>query len=191
MRKSLFLFLVAAFLLVCGAQAQSAGNVYGGYTFTKEPGSSTPVLNGWNLSLEGRVLPHLGLVIEGGGNLGSQNTTTSSGGTLLTASHYDYSRMNFLVGPRLSLRVGRYRPFVHAMIGASRATVTTDTTEELTALVSHSKDTTNSFSTAIGGGVDVRLLRHVDWRLQSDYLRAKLSDKTGNYRFATGVVLRF
>jgi hypothetical protein len=91
----------------------------------------------------------------------------------------DVSQHNYLFGPRVSLSVGKLRPFAEILIGASR----------VNAQVLGS-DT--SFATGVGGGVDYRLVKLIAWRFQADYIHDSLFGATqNNVRVSTGIVLRF
>jgi opacity protein-like surface antigen len=116
-------------------------------------------LNGWNGSVEGKVLPFVGLVADFSGHYGSvplavnPTCTAVIGGTCstLSASTNIYS---FLFGPRVSVSVGKIRPFAHALIGAAHMS-------ESSSLLSGS-DT--SFAYALGGGLDYHLIPLISWR---------------------------
>ena len=184
MRKIQLLSMLALFAFVCclGAQAQSAGNVFGGYTFLRQ-GSGAPHLNGWNAQLEGRVIPHLSAVVEASGNLGSENASSSFVGLL---NKIDYSRVNFYAGPRVSMRIGRFRPFAHVMLGISHL----DTKFRYN-IGSSLESKGTDFSTLTGGGVDTRILPHVDWRNQIDLVSTKNGDMKNEFRYTTGIAVRF
>jgi hypothetical protein len=50
----------------------------------------------------------------------------------------------------------------------------------------------SAFAFDLGGGVDVRLVSRVAWRVQADYLQTTLFDSTQHDpRITTGIVLRF
>jgi hypothetical protein len=52
--------------------------------------------------------------------------------------------------------------------------------------------TNTSFATALGGGVDYRLIRILALRLQVDYVQTRFYSTTqNNLRLSPGVVLRF
>ena len=169
-----------------------SGNVFVGYSHTSTnlaltPGQSTG-LNGWNGSVEGQVLPLLGVVADFSGQYGSQNLPLVCGlpagalpctGPVTSA---DVSEYNFLFGPRISFRVGKFRPFVHALIGASRV--------RASATGISTSDT--SFADALGGGLDYLLIPLISWRFQVDALQTRFfSSSQNNVRFSTGIVVHF
>ncbi len=49
-----------------------------------------------------------------------------------------------------------------------------------------------SFATALGGGLDYKIIKPVAWRFQGDYVRTSFFGGTqDNVRISTGIVLRF
>jgi opacity protein-like surface antigen len=49
-----------------------------------------------------------------------------------------------------------------------------------------------SFATAVGGGIDYKIIRPIAVRLQGDYVQTRLFGATqNNVRVSTGIVLRF
>lgn len=151
------------------AQLIPDGNVYVGAAY----GDSVDVINrytfrGWNASVEAFPLPrlsYLGFVLDGSGfyRLGVQ-------------------QYNALLGPRLFVNYGKWRPFVQVMGGAQRTT----------------SDGTTHYPIAwdVGGGVDRKFqflfMKRFAWRLQFDYMHTHLLAATQNdIRGSTGLVWRF
>ena len=153
------------------AQLLPSGNVYVGVAY----GDSVDVIptnrytfRGWNASFEDFPFtryPHLGVVLDGSGfyRVGIQ-------------------QYNLFLGPRLSFNYGKWRPFVHIMVGGQRMT----------------SDSLTHYPLAedAGGGVDRKFpflfMKHFAWRLQFDYMRTHLLSATQNdIRGSTGLVWRF
>ena len=89
---------------------------------------------------------------------------------------------NVLFGPRVSVSVGKVTPFAHALFGVSR----------ISESASGFSDSDTSFATALGGGVDYRLIHGLGWRVQADMLQTRFfSDTQNNFRLSTGIVLNF
>ncbi len=111
---SLFLFVSAA-----SSQVPS-GNVFFGYSYYNADLSSLgrSSLNGWNGSVEGKVLPWVGIVADIGGHYGSEGVPIACTGPgpcpHVSVSVHEY---NFLFGPRVSVSVGKIRPFAEALFG--------------------------------------------------------------------------
>jgi hypothetical protein len=166
-----------------------SGNVYVGYSHASTnlvPGQSTG-LNGWNGSVEGKVLPLLGLVADFSGHYGSQSVPVACPLQLLPPcppqpSNVDVSEYNFLFGPRVSFKISKFRPFVHALIGAGHIR------ESATGL----SNSDISFADALGGGLDYHLIPLISWRIQADALQTRFFNSSqSNLRFSTGIVVNF
>ena|SRR5579862_1013606 len=189
MRKfASYFFLVAVFSSAAYCQLPG-GNVFVGYSYlgAEQVGSGRASLNGWNASGELKVFPFIGLVADFSGQYGSENLPSSfvcSGlaPCISLTSTTSVSQHNFLFGPRASFSVGKFRPFVHALIGASHIS------ESGTG--SNNSDT--SFADALGGGLDYKLIPLISWRFQADALQTRFFGTTQNdFRFSTGVVFHF
>ena len=157
---------VALFLLLlagsAAAQVPTSGNIFFGYSYNHVNfGGSGANFNGWNGSLEGKVLPWVGMVADASGQYGSNQSIHS-----------------VVFGPRVSVSIGKIRPFAHAMFGVSHFNA------------NPGSDT--SFADALGGGVDYRLLRALGWRFQLDALQTRFfGGSQDDFRFSTGIVLHF
>ena len=78
------------------------------------------------------------------------------------------------------MSVGKFRPFAEALFGASHVDV------------NHGIGSDTSFATAIGGGLDYKIIRPLAWRFQGDYVQTRFFGNTqNNVRISTGLVLRF
>lgn len=171
------------------AQIPTNGNIYAGYSYLRV--NDLEGMHGWTGSLEGRILPHVGLVADISGNYGSESgfVVPGIGDVLETES----SAHTILFGPRVSARVERVRPFAHALFGITRwkAKATFEIIEPVARL--SFDDTNTSFATAIGGGADFSLTDPIAWRVQADYLRSELlgGARENHFRFSTGLVLNF
>jgi hypothetical protein len=155
------------------------GNIFVGYSYGSADLNSNnrSNLNGWEGSLEGKVLPWVGIVADFNGLYGTNNFPSTS-----QNFHVDAREHNFLFGPRVSVSVGKLRPFAHALFGAGYVSVSTQ---------GYSASDT-AFATALGGGLDYRLIHGLAWRFQGDYLQTRFFGNTqNNGRFSTGVVLNF
>jgi hypothetical protein len=151
------------------AQLIPSGNVYVGVSES----DSVDVINrytfrGWNASFEDLPLPrhsYLGVVLDGSGFY-----------------RKDIQQYYILLGPRLSITRGKWRPFVQLMGGVQRTT----------------SDTVTHWPIAedLGGGVDRKFkflfLHNFSWRLQFDVVRTRLLSATQyDIRGSTGLVWRF
>ena len=175
MRRFVLIFVVILFAGVAAAQIPTSGNVYFGYSYyntnlTGNRGS----LNGWEASLEGKIFPFIGIVADFSGDYGSLNFPAHVG-IINASTHIE----NVLFGPRVSVPIGKFRPFGEGMIGVAHANTN-----------GFGSDT--SFSAALGGGLDYRLLRFLAWRFEGDYIRTSLFNGTQhNARISTGIAVHF
>ena len=180
-------FIPFAILLLTGlasAQIPTSGNVFFGYSYYHTDLSSidSANTNGWEASFEGKVIPFLGIVADFDGHYGSQNfpilcPVGLGGSCTVNASVTEH---NFLFGPRVSISLGKFRPYVEALFGAGHVNVNNG----------FGSDT--SFATALGGGLDYKLLKPIAWRFQGDYVQTRFFSTTqNNIRLSTGIALRF
>jgi len=187
MRKIALITLAVA-VLASLSFAQSSGNIFVGYSFENTNWSglnsdlTRPSLNGWEASLEGKVFPHVGLVTDISGHYGSESFVilppAGPGPTRVTVTGHEWE---VLFGPRLSVPVGRLTPFAEAMFGVAHI--------HNGNFVDH---TNTSFATALGGGVDFRLVRFLAARLEIDWVHTQFfSTSQNNLRISPGLVLRF
>ena len=174
-----FLAVSCALSSVAAAQVPK-GNIFVGYSYGSADlnHNNRSNLNGWEGSLEGKFLPWVGLVADFNGLYGSNNFPSSS----TQIFNVDAREHNFLFGPRVSVSVGKIRPFAHALFGAGHVSVST---------TGYSASDT-SFAEALGGGFDYKLVPLISWRFQGDYLQTRFFGNTqNNGRFSTGIVLNF
>jgi hypothetical protein len=188
MRNSLVVVLLFAAVSAGPLWAQeqpSELEAYGGYYYTRfnvnanVPGiapSATYNGNGGGGQIEYNVNHWLGAV----GDLGGFIATSSGNGAFAGAG------FTYLFGPRVNFRRGKVAPFAQVLFGVVR---TTDG-------IAQSTGTENNFAMTAGGGIDLKVSRHVSVRLvQAEYFITKISDgldnRQNNFRFGAGVVFRF
>ncbi len=175
------------------------GNVFFGYSYQRAdvlaPSGPGPVLsadsanlNGWDGSLEGKLLPWVGIVADISGHYGSRDSAVGCEALpppcTPTSVHVSSSQYTFLFGPRVSVSVGKFTPFAHALFGAGHVSNSAN--------LSGSSNSDTSFATAVGGGLDYKLFPAVGWRFQGDFVQTRFFSNTQNdFRFSTGVVLHF
>ncbi len=181
-----FVLIFVLFLLagMAAAQIPTSGNVFFGYSYynTNLTGSRGS-LNGWEGSLEGKIFPFIGIVADFSGDYGSLDFPSPVGtcviGVVCSPVSASAHIENVLFGPRFSVPVGKFRPFGEAMIGIAHANT-------------NGFGSNTSFSTALGGGLDYRLIRLVAWRFEGDYVRTSLFNGTQhNARISTGIAVHF
>ncbi|MBI1741304.1 MAG: outer membrane beta-barrel protein [Acidobacteriales bacterium] len=180
MRKLCTLVLLLTALAgVASAQIPTKGNMFFGYSYNRSEIVSNDAtnLNGWNASLEGKLLPWVGIVADISGHYGNRNFFVPVGDN----PNADLSEYNFLFGPRVSVKVSRFRPFAELLVGAGH--------------ISRSKgisDSDTSFANAVGGGLDYHVFGPVAVRGQLDWIHTRFFGNGQNdVRFSTGVVVHF
>jgi hypothetical protein len=166
------------------AQTRSAGNVFLGYSFNRASTgwSNTGNLNGWELSAERKVAPILGFVLD----VGTQYGTLKIPAARITngPGNYDLTTRveSLMFGPRVSVSVGKFRPFATALIGAGHLH------EDA---LDHAYGET-SVADAIGGGVDYKIIPMASWRVQGDLLQTRFhGGRQEDMRISTGLVVNF
>lgn len=120
MRMVLFIVLAAlACASLASAQVPTSGNVFFGYSYYNADLSSLgrSNLNGWTGSLEGKVLPWVGMVADFSETYGSESITILCPGPSCPSESINAHEYNMLFGPRLSVSVGKVRPFAEALFG--------------------------------------------------------------------------
>ena len=94
----------------------------------------------------------------------------------------DGKRYTLMLGPQVSVPIGKFTPFAHALFGGAHMSNNGGGLS--------SSDT--SFATAIGGGIDYKIIKGLALRFQGDELRTSLYGGTQNHlRFSTGIDIRF
>lgn len=163
---------------MAAAQIPTSGNIFFGFSYARgEVGLNTRPMYGWNGSLEGKMMKYFGVVADFGAHYGSDTELPAIpvGGV----SHISASRYTVMFGPRVSLPIGRYTPFVHALLGVGH--------ENSGAGLS---DT--SFADAIGGGLDFKIVKGLAARVQIDNLQTRFyGGHQDHVRAGGGIVIRF
>ena len=162
--------LVCLTFLPLMAQDTPKAEVFGGYSWA---GGN---FHGWNASLTGNITKRFGIVADFSGQYGSE----LDGSVLIQQDAH-----SFLFGPRFSFRGKRLTPFAYALFGATRF--------HESAIISGQKlsHTDTGFSSAVGGGLDVKFNDRIAIRtFQLDYFRPNFFGEAHNRgRLAFGVVL--
>jgi hypothetical protein len=184
------------FFLPAWAQAQQgeaypSAEIFGGYSYLRTNlNENLPVgqpdffpagdanLHGWHASLAGNLNSWFGIAGELSGHYDGQDLDAFGG--------IDTSFYSFLVGPRLTSRVGeRLNPFVHALLGVARGAIDPRGSGD--------DRSASTFGLALGGGVDLKLGDTFAVRIvQADYLRTHFGESTqNNVRLSIGLVFHW
>jgi opacity protein-like surface antigen len=170
------------------AQIPTNGNIFVGYSYmSADLGSDRANLNGWNASVEGKVLPFLGIVGDVDGHYGSPGALTSGACPLLTGScafsaSNSFNQHDYLFGPRATVTVGNVCPFANFLVGISHINESDDAL----------KNSDTSFAYALGGGLDYHLVPLVSLRVAADMVQTRFFSNTqNNVRISTGIAFHF
>jgi hypothetical protein len=187
---SIYILAFAVLLFATPSRAQSI-EVFGGYSYVRAPVTFTQTIlcpvpgcptgtNAQNLNLSGweaggaiKILGPLALVADFSRTSGSfQGANTRL--------------QTYLAGPQLRFP-GRISPFAHFLVGAAHESVDTSA-GSLTF-----GPTQSAFATALGGGIDLKVLPLISIRpIQIDYLLTHFNSSTQNQpRVSAGIVLHF
>ena len=182
-------FVLLLFAGLANAQVPTSGNVFFGYSYYNA--SALPVetgrsnLNGWEGSFEGKIIPWVGMVADFSEHYGNASDCgfpvqpVGSGSEQGFCSNVISHEQNFLFGPRVSISVRKFWPFAEALFGGGHVNTN-----------GYGSDT--SFATALGGGLDYKIIRPIGWRFQGDYVQTRFFGATqNNVRLSTGIVFRF
>jgi opacity protein-like surface antigen len=162
--------------------------------------------NGWNAEAQYNASSSFGIVADFGGRYGKPITTSSGVSGLPSGNAY-----SFLAGPVLSYRTkARITPFVHALFGWERVSLSASTITGLPSPVSTVATGSTDFALALGGGVDYKMSRRFAIRLgQLDYFHTSnnlnsfydsafgtrqfqgLATHQDNLRISAGIVVQF
>ena len=186
-------FGVVLFLFAGLASAQApSGNVFLGYSYENTNSGtfgpnligstvSRPNLKGWEGSFEGKMVPWIGFVGDVSGHYGTQSFTqlTPSGPVKVNVTGHE---QEYMAGLRLSVPIGNFTPFAEGMAGVAHIHTGGSTPGP----------SNTSFATALGGGIDYRLIKLFAWRVEGDYITTRFFSSTqNNLRLSTGIVFRF
>jgi len=194
-RLTVFGFVSLFLSTAASAQTDSKGNISFGYSYVRGtfssssksrlvPTISSSNLNGWYTSAKYKLVPWLGAVADLGGDYGTERVTPFCEvipvcpGPLGAQANVQ----TFLFGPRASVSIGKVTLFAQGLFGGANTS----------ASGTGFSNSDTSLGTAPGGGVDFRLAKTIGWRVRSDYLQTRFfGSAQNNFRFSTGVVVRF
>jgi len=160
--------------------------LYGGYSYVfraYNPNSNTIAAsgrNGWDASFKVPVF---------GSFLGVKGDVSGSYLNHELDPNLSPKALVFMLGPQVSVHLGRSTLFAHGMVGSAH----------LTQKAIPNLRSDNTFAVAVGAGLDVGFSRFLAWRITGDYFNTHYhaTDQNikeilnSNGRISTGPVLRF
>jgi opacity protein-like surface antigen len=227
MKKVTILLVVVLFASIFAVGQEEKAEVFGGYQYTRmgtgtlnnaintsllpetNAGAITAGGNGFNFAVTGFVNKYFGITADISRSAGDISVNLANDGSFKATGRL--TTTNFLFGPTVAMRTGKINPYVHALFGISHATLPGKivATGVATPLDSGTLVDGNSFAMAFGGGLDVKVAKHISVRLgQFDYLRTSHSltndaatnffglpsapsDTQNSLRYSTGIVFKF
>jgi len=218
------IILIAAF--ACAQDSTPKVQVFGGYSLVhadtgkltginlditlREPSNTFGVptnFQGWNVEGQYNFDRWVGLVADISERSGPPITFT---GDTKVSGLPNLTAYSYLFGPVVSYRTGhRFTPFVHALFGYDRESLSASTPTGLPTPLSSAATTYTDFALALGGGLDYKVFPHISLRGQLDWfhtsvnlstfyddafgpnLLPNLATREGNLRFSTGIVVGF
>jgi hypothetical protein len=185
--------VLLAFLFATPSHAQNI-ELFGGYsfvrpsvTYTQTP-QGTCVITGCLITTTTQTLNFNGWEVGGAykvlGPVGLAADFSDTSGSFHGA---DTHLKTYLFGPQVRFP-GPISPFAHFLVGGAH-----ESTSSAVGVVTTSSPTQNAFATALGGGLDLKLLPLLSVRpIQIDYLLTHFNSNTQNqFRYSAGVVIRF
>ena len=181
--------------LAAGQSPDRRLEVFGGYSFVVGDFTgtyvdrSTHVLNGWDASAAYKTNRFFGLAADFSGYY-PHYTFSGLGAFTISARS-----LSFMFGPQVSVPLPGVTPFAHFLLGATHVGY-----PQPSGCPECSSTSDNSFSYAVGGGIDIPLKHRLAFRVQADLYHSGFttSDNQETFRFhhndpriATGLVFHF
>ncbi|MCL5670599.1 MAG: porin family protein [Acidobacteria bacterium] len=185
MRKLLTLFSIVFFLAVASVpKAFSQVELFGGYSHLGLNGAPSGIgssSNGWEGSAYLHLLGPWGAEADLSDHYGVSPRLPTNGSTFYVP------QFMALYGPRFTLALPKFHPYVHALFGTVHGEAIVPAGDAV------AKVSENAFGMGLGGGVNVSVSRHLWLRLiQVDYIRAQFNPNSQNEtRISAGLVFRF
>src|SRR5262249_23978124 len=113
------LFLLLSFAADASAQISNA-NIFVGYSYMSADipnAADRKNLNGWEASLEGKVLPFISIVADGSGHYGTTSVPVCPVPVGGSCAGVNGNLHTALFGPRASFSILPVRPFAHVLFG--------------------------------------------------------------------------
>lgn len=169
--------------------------VYGGYSNGQT--DTGPTFNGFNVSGVRNIHRYFGFKADFSATYKSQTLSSPTTPILLpVALRTRQSLYNILGGVQVkdNASTSRLKPFGYALVGAARRNIKfRNIICPTSAPCSLPEFSQTGFSMALGGGLDIKITKRIDFRvIKADYNPTRLGGFwEHNGRFGTGIVLKF
>jgi hypothetical protein len=165
-----------------------------------------PNFNGWEAAIRFNLIHGLGIEADFSGNYGKPLTLSSGAQQVINSLGIGgfppkVTSYNFLFGPVVHKQIGRSTPFVHGLFGMNRLASGTVTLPSGFGLPPSLSGNDTAFAMALGGGLDMKVARHLAVRVvQADYLYtghdfsfglSGIAKHQNNVRVSAGIVYSF
>ncbi len=188
--RNLFFSLVVTLLLAVPTMAQNsaAGQLFGGFSYANIDALGRENGYGFQASYSHSLSDKFSFVADFGGQFASIDSSVP----LLGTFSIDFQNYEYLFGPRINQRNGKYNAFAHALVGASQVRTSATTINILGIPIPISSTSETGFALGFGGGFDVDLSERVSFRVvQIDSIPANIAGAwTHNVRVGVGRVFK-
>ena len=198
------MLLILLFIVPICANAQNEDDFFldisGGYSYVHAnftgAGQKKSSYNGWKTSLIADPGEWFNFEFDFAGRYNSSTIqlpvqVETCPPVCLPAISVDSTEHEYLFGPRIRFPKKRASPFTHILFGASHVTSHATLPLIFPTFPINLGTSRTGFAMVAGGGVDVKISKHIIWRNQVDYFLTNLFNQVeNNARFSTGFAVR-
>ena len=191
------LVLISLLSIFCTLPAMSQDTprveVFGGYSLLHDGNASPTNFQGWDASSTTYLNRWFGVTADFSGHYSTTDASFLDAPGVTEEVRETQRIHNFMFGPHLAYRKSRYVPFGQALFGFNH------TAEDLTVTCplcggafGVPPPSTNTFSMALGGGIDIPVGHGFSVRpVQAEYILRRVGSFNDNqFRYSAGVVFR-
>jgi hypothetical protein len=191
------LILISLLCVLCTLPATSQDTprveVFGGYSLLHDGNASPTNFQGWDASSTAYVNRWFGITSDFSGHYSTTNTSFLVATGVPEEVRVTQRIHNFMFGPHLAYRKSWYVPFGQALFGVNHTGEDVSVTCPLCGFASGiAPPSTNTFSMALGGGVDIPVGHSFFVRpVQAEYILRRVGSFNDNqFRYSAGVGFR-
>ena len=191
------LLLISLLCVLCTLSAMSQDTprveLSGGYSLLHDGNSSPTNFQGWNASSTTYVNRWFGITADFSGHYSANNSSFLLAPNIPAEIEATQRIHTYMFGPHLAYRKSRYVPFGQALFGVNHTGGDIKVTcPSGVSCFGVAPPATNTFSMALGGGMDIAVGHGFSVRpVQAEYiLRPVGSFNDSQFRYSAGVVFR-